>query len=106
MPSWSIDINVNEKQPPRASFSPTKQQALVGDLISWANNDKADSHWPAPIEGGKINKTGWFDQAIPPNASSKGTVSPSAPGTLSYGCALHPDELGSIEVLSSPPTTT
>jgi len=107
MPSWSININVNQKQPPRASFSPQNQQALVGDLISWANNDPTEAHWPAPIEDGKINKTGWFPEAIPPNASSKGTISPSAPGTLKYCCALHADEKeATIEVLTNPPVTT
>ena len=107
MPSWSININVNQKQPPRASFSPQNQQALVGDLISWANNDPKEAHWPAPIQDGKVNKTGWFSQAIPPNAPSPSSISPPIAGTLTYCCALHDDEKeATIEVLSSPPTAT
>lgn len=105
MPAWKVDINVNAKQPPRASFSPNPQQALVGDLISWANNDNLQSHWPAPVYNGQMDKTGWFTKAIPPNASSEKSVSPSAPGTLSYCCAIHQDEKGTIQVLSSPPTS-
>lgn len=107
MPAWKIDINVNAHQPPRASFSPATLQALVGDLISWANNDNAESHWPAPIgSDGQVNKTGWLSEAIPPNASSKQSLSPSATGTLNYCCALHPSEKGVIQVISSPPPPT
>jgi plastocyanin len=100
MPSWSIKINANPPGTnPPASFSPQTLQALKGDLISWGNNDNANQHWPAPIQNGVINKTGWLSEAIPPNASSKQSLSPSATGPLNYCCALHPSETGIIWVV-------
>jgi plastocyanin len=106
VPAWKIDINVNTTQPPRASFAPNALQALPGDLITWANNDNHQSHWPAPVVDGVVDKTGWLSEAIPPNASSKESFSPPAAGTLSYCCALHPSEKSAtIEVLGAPPTS-
>lgn len=103
MPAWKIDINVNQPGPPRASFSPSTLQAQVGDSISWANNDNQESHWPAPVVNGQVNKTGWLSEAIPPNASSKQSLSPSAPGPLKYCCAIagHQNETGVIWVVSA-----
>jgi plastocyanin len=107
VPAWKIDINVNAMQPPRASFAPNTLQALAGDLITWANNDNQQSHWPAPVTNGVVDKTGWLSEAIPPNASSKESFSPPTAGTtLSYCCALHPSEKSAtIEVLAAPPSS-
>jgi plastocyanin len=103
MPAWSIAINRDERQP-LAAFAPAALTALPGDLISWANNDNRDSHWPAPIgSDGQPNRTGWLPEAIPPNASSIQSFSPPATGSLKYCCALHPDEKGVINVVSTPP---
>ena len=104
MPAWKIDINVNpkEKQPPRASFSPTPLQATAGDSISWANNDNEQPHWPAPLVNGVPVQTGWLSEGIPPNAPSKQTlsISPSQPkGDLKYCCWYHQTELGTITVV-------
>lgn len=102
MPSWKININANNPPQPPASYVPQVLQAFVGDLISWANNDHAttEGHWPAPINNGVIDKTGWLSEAIPPGASSKESLSPSGTGPLNYCCALHPSETGIIFVVS------
>lgn len=103
MPAWKIDINVNTVQPPRASFSPASLQAQVGDSISWANNDNEESHWPWPVDSsGQPLPAGWLSEAIPPNASSKQSLSPSSADkgkTLKYYCKLHNNEHGTINVV-------
>lgn len=105
MPQWDININVNpkEKQPPRVSFSP--QTAVVGDFVFWANNDNEEAHWPGPFGAdGKADKS-WFPEAIPPNNSSDLAPSGGLTATIKYGCVLHDDEEGVIEVVKSPPST-
>jgi plastocyanin len=74
---------------------------LFGDLtiphtqcVSWGNSD-IDAHQPCPDTGAP-----WFDAPIPSGDLSK-SVTFDNPGTITYHCALHPDnasETGSITV--------
>lgn len=102
MPDWVIKIN--KAADGSVQFDPSPIQALVGDIITWANYDDT-AHWPAPMDSnGKIDPEGFMPTQIAPGGSSIGYVVSLAVGTTTYCCALHPDEKGSIEVLSAPPT--
>jgi plastocyanin len=65
-----------------------------GQCVSWGNSD-SEAHQPCPDSG-----DAWFSEPVAP-----GDLSASIPfatsGTVSYHCALHPDnpaETGSIDV--------
>jgi plastocyanin len=101
--TWIIAINkVSHRKSgqPRATFKPESQTVAVGDIISWRNNDSVP-HWPAPSVAGK---TDWMDFQIPgkkknqPAPTSQQALSFSAATTVTYVCALHPDETGTIIV--------
>lgn len=72
-------------------FSPQQQQAQAGDAMFWFNEDTHTSHQPVPDSGV------WNIPPITGNNSSDQLSLPN-PGTLTYHCAVHPDEKGSIEV--------
>ena len=83
-----------------AKFNPPSLTVAAGDIIYWRNN--CDSpHWPAPSVAGKTN---WMDYQIPaklpgqPAPTSQQAVSFSAAATVTYLCALHPSETGTIIV--------
>ena len=81
-------------------FTPQSQTVAPGDIIYWRNND-SHPHWPAPSVAGKTN---WMDFQIPgklpgePAPTSQQAVSFAAKATVTYVCALHPDETGTIDV--------
>jgi plastocyanin len=92
-----IDIR-HKKGEKLATFTPVKVTA--GSLVFWTNHT-SDKHWPAP-QGGPDD--GWFNAEIPgklpgqaPPVSSQ--VAFGEAGKVSYYCALHPDEIGTIEVV-------
>ena len=85
---------------PLAQFSPANRAAGVGDDIFWSNTDEKDQHWPAPSVA---KKTDWMDNPIPiklPNqpAPTSQFLSFSGATTITYVCALHPEETGTITV--------
>jgi hypothetical protein len=104
-----IEITCNPTPTPDqpAVFDPNAQGVLAYDTITWHNGDD-QPHYPAPIIQGSVLKTGWFDYQIPPGGTSDtlapgpNTTNPTASYTLSYACALHPDEKGTITVKPNP----
>lgn len=114
MPDWMISIDRKSRRRRHASrssridFTPNPRLVLAGDVINWRNNDIV-SHWPAPIQNGQLNKTGYMSNPIPPGATSDTAFLPAPVGQdteLEYGCALHPGERGIIKVLLHPPDPT
>lgn len=108
MPRRLININLTGAATPRVAFVRSPQNALLIDVISWANNDSAQAHWPAPVIDNVVQQDGFMPQAIPPDASSPDFV-PSAEGSVPYVCVLHPAEKGVLNVVASlsletPPT--
>ena len=94
---WMIEINnVADAEPdgPQAQFVPAAQPIGVGDTITWRNNTD-DSHWPAPSAA---DKQGWMNYEILAGGTSFQAVTFGAKGTYNYVCALHPDEMGEIQV--------
>ncbi|MBV8201800.1 MAG: hypothetical protein JOZ15_14350 [Acidobacteria bacterium] len=91
-----IDI-VKARGDDQAKFTPV--EVTVGSLVFWSNHT-SDSHWPAP-QGGPAD--GWFNAEIPgqlpgqdpPTSSQLGF---GVAGKVHYYCAIHPTELGTIEV--------
>jgi plastocyanin len=83
-----------------ATFKPANLQAGVGDDIFWSNSDQQSAHWPAPAKG---NKDDWMDNPIPKKlpgqpAPTSQYISFSGATTVTYVCALHPEETGTITV--------
>jgi plastocyanin len=85
-----------------AEFSPPTLAAGVGDDIFWSNNDEQAAHWPAPING---NNDDWMNNPIPaklpdqPAPTSRYlSFSGATTKPVTYVCALHPQETGTITV--------
>jgi plastocyanin len=84
-----------------ADFNPQSLTVAAGDIINWCNNDETDAHWPAPIKG---KSDDWMDNPIPiklpdqPSPTSQQQLSFSAATNVTYICALHPEETGTIIV--------
>ena len=81
------------------AFAPQAAVSYAYDTITWHNCD-SQAHWPAP---GASNPTGWFKYQIPPGGTSDTLApgpnsTPTAPYTLNYVCANHPEETGTITV--------
>ena len=100
MPRRLININLTGGTTPRVAFVRSPQNALLIDVISWANNDSDQAHWPAPVIDDVVQRDGFMPQAIPPDASSP-DFAPNAEGPLPYVCVLHPAEKGMLNVVST-----
>ena len=71
------------------AFTPASITVKAGDSIVWVNKD--------PFPHSVAARTGGFDsQPIQPDRSW--TLTPSAPGELTYICTLHPNMKGTIRV--------
>ena len=98
--TWIIAINRKPAQP-LATFSPQSQTVAAGDIIYWRNNDEQAEHHIGPLNGAK---DAWWDYPLPeklqgkPAPTSQQAVSFSAATTITYVCALHPGEQGTIIV--------
>ncbi|HLA61322.1 MAG TPA: hypothetical protein VK626_03670 [Nitrospiraceae bacterium] len=98
--TWIIAI---DRQPGQAlaAFNPPSQTVKAGDVIYWRNNDEQAKHQVKPING---PDDAWWDfpisQKLPaqPAPTSQQAVSFSAAATVTYVCALHPNEQGTIIV--------
>jgi len=71
------------------AFTPPALTVKAGDSIVWVNKDP----FPHSVQA----KNGGFD-SLPIQADRSWTLTPSAPGELSYVCALHPNMTGTIRV--------
>ena len=95
---WQININPSGHDSPRALFDPETLAANARDQIFWTNNDSV-AHWPGPKDAnGKVEPTGFFPNQIAPDGDTSPSWSPTASGSFPYGCSLHPDEEGVINV--------
>jgi plastocyanin len=74
------------------SFDPSPASAHVGQQVRWHNADVV-TH-TATRDGG-----GFDTGSIPPGATSA-AISLSAPGAISYHCAIHPGMVGTLNVTS------
>jgi len=98
--TWIIAI---DRQPGQAlaSFKPQSQTVAAGDIVYWRNNDEQAEHQVKPTVGAN---DAWWDFPIPqklqaqPAPTSQQAVSFSAAATITYVCALHPNEKGTIIV--------
>jgi len=71
------------------AFTPASITVKAGDSIVWVNKD--------PFPHTVTSKAGGFDSlSIQPDRSW--TLTPSAPGELTYICTLHPNMSGTIRV--------
>ena len=110
MPDWSIKITPVSASNPNgpAQFSPASQQCLGSDNISW-NNQTGITHQPWPLgTDGKPAATGWGVNPVPAGESSNPAYSvatPTANTNVKYCCYIHPEEIGTLEVLLAPPTS-
>jgi plastocyanin len=75
-------------------FDPQVRQVQAGDSVFWLNEDTHAEHQPFPAGG---SQTAWFAEPIPPQASSD-QIRFSSAGSVSYACAIHPGETGTIDV--------
>lgn len=84
-----------------AKFNPASQTVAAGDIVYWRNNDEQAEHQIKPLVGAK---DAWWDYPLPeklqgkPAPTSQQAVSFSAAATITYVCALHPTEQGTIVV--------
>jgi plastocyanin len=95
--SFVINIDPGEAG---ATFAPQTQKANAGDVITWANNDQTNAHWPgltADATGPVIDPKYFMDHQIAPDGESD-EFRPGVSGTLNYACSLHPDERGILAV--------
>lgn len=100
MPDWSVKI---EGKPgvftPDIDGTPPGDPLKVvqGDLVSW-NNTTGDEHWPMPDDPsyGSFMTT----PVMPYTSSTAYNIISQAGTTISYHCAVHPDEHGQIVVVN------
>lgn len=73
------------------AFNPPDIRVAPGASVSWSNNDGGTNH-NATFSFGTIGTTGDF------GSGSRTLTMPTAPGTYSYRCTLHPGMNGSVQV--------
>ncbi|HYP28566.1 MAG TPA: hypothetical protein VE262_17780 [Blastocatellia bacterium] len=93
------NININNlpgAQPgaAQAAFAPKKQTLGVNEAFVWSNND-GTAHWPAPSTS---QQNAWFQAPIQPGQKSPVFYLTQSNPNLTYVCALHPNETGTIVV--------
>lgn len=79
---------------PQAQFAPGKMTLGVNEAFVWSNLDVA-AHLPAPSAS---NPNGWFGSPIQPGQKSPIFYFTQSNPNLTYVCALHPNETGTIVV--------
>ena len=90
--SFVPDVYVPPDQPAR-----TELQAQVNDMVSW-NNQTSQEHEIWQTGGGRIT-----EQIEPGTSTTPGNIvtgTPGTTGTIDYYCSIHPEETGSIAVIS------
>ena len=82
--TFDADLRVN------LAFNPATLTVKAGTKVTWTNNDSV-LHTVTSDSGGVLGSTN-----IPPGQSFSFTF--TAPGTVSYHCAVHPSMKGSVTV--------
>ena len=77
------------------AFSPNPIQVSVGTTVTWTNND-AEPH--TVNAGENATPSGLFDSYIPPAGTFQHTF--TEPGEYPYFCILHPNMVGTVEVVA------
>src|SRR5215218_4693808 len=77
------------------AFSPNPIQVSVGTTVTWTNND-AEPH--TVNAGENATPSGLFDSYIPPTRTFEYTFTEA--GEYPYFCLLHPNMVGTVEVVS------
>src|SRR5687768_18437966 len=90
---WRATVQ-NEDPAKPVGFSPQSQQAQAGDALFWFNEDSHTPHQPVPDTGT------WNIPEIAPGTSSE-QLNLANVGMLSYHCAVHPSETGTIVVANA-----
>jgi plastocyanin len=99
-----------------AQFSPQDKTVSPGDIVFWQNNDEDSAHQPKPTNGADDD---WVP-LIPTKANGVASTSQQVsfsqrtkqdpddpkkqipiPYTMTYVCAIHPDETGTINVTAN-----
>ena len=97
-----VEITRGEGQT-QASFQPAEVISL--DNLFWVNNDVVSGHQPTPSLS---NPTAWMPEPIPvklpdqPAPTSRGMAFDPGPYQITYFCALHEGESGTITVNPDP----
>ncbi len=79
---------------PQAAFAPAKQTIAVNEGFVWSNNDDT-AHWPAPSTS---QQNAWFGAPVQPGQKTPMLYFTQSNPNLTYVCALHPNETGTIVV--------
>ena len=98
-----------------AQFCPQTQEVAPGDIVFWQNNDECADHQPKPTHGADDDwtdvlptklpnkpaptsqRTVTFSQKTEPNPDDPDNPTP-VPYSVTYVCALHSDETGTINI--------
>jgi plastocyanin len=91
------NVNINTvagAQPtsPQASFAPGKLNLAVNEGFIWSNND-VRAHWPAPSVA---QRNAWLMGPIQPGQKSPTVSFTQSNPNLTYVCAIHENEQGTI----------
>jgi len=95
-------ININSKAgakptDPQVGFAPLNMTVSVNECFIWINND-VNAHWPMPSGG---PQTAWLPQAIQPGKNSAVvSIAQPNPTGITYVCALHPNETGTLKIVT------
>jgi len=97
--SWSVNIDPTS-DPDVSQFTPdvwegkpgAPLQAQTGDLVSWNNRTPSDHNLQVGAEQFPVS---------PKKSTTAYQIRDKAPVTITYTCALHPGEKGTIEVVAS-----
>lgn len=90
--TWTVTIKRNPQPPGPAIVDPSQVQAQIGDQVFWRNDDTVP-HFPTPVG----RTYAFMSHQIAPRSTSS-AFAPGAKGTITYCCALHPNETGTIVV--------
>jgi plastocyanin len=93
--STSVSIVPDASNLTTNAFSPNPIQVSVGTTVTWTNND-AEPH--TVNAGENATPSGLFDSYIPPAGTFQHTF--TEPGEYPYFCILHPNMVGTVEVVS------
>lgn len=93
--STSVSIVPDASSLTTDAFSPNPIQVSVGTTVTWTNNDAE----PHTVNAGEYaTPSRLFDSYIPPAGTFQHTF--TEPGEYPYFCILHPNMVGTVEVVA------